>query len=51
VPWHWLYFLYSGLGFALAAAGLLVNIKGFRPGGEGDAREDRLRREREIGAP
>jgi glycosyltransferase involved in cell wall biosynthesis len=38
VPWHWLYFLYSGLAFAMGVAGLLrERIQRSRPQAESDS--------------
>ena len=50
VPWHWFYFLYSGLAFALALVRHLCRTVGLRPGGKNHARKEELGRKGAITA-
>jgi glycosyltransferase involved in cell wall biosynthesis len=51
VPWHWLYFLCSGLGFALALGRHLLGTMRHCHGGESEARQAQTRSEGVSGAP
>jgi glycosyltransferase involved in cell wall biosynthesis len=42
IPWHWLYFLYSGLAFAIALGRRLWRTMRWRPGTKGGAGEEEM---------
>jgi len=50
VPWHWFYFLYSGLAFALALVMHLYSTIVPRPGGQHHGSEEEMGREGAITA-
>jgi glycosyltransferase involved in cell wall biosynthesis len=51
IPWHWLYYLYSGLGFAFALAGHLLSLLRWRRDAETGLRQGRPTGEEEVSAP